>query len=153
MGKQPPARHDGGFVVEQATLEGEAAGVADELARGADHAVTGDDDGERVLAIGGTNGAGGGRLADGGGKLGVAEGLAEGDSAQGGPDALLEGCADCRQREIEGEPFAGRVFGELRERGLDGRSRGFEPIEPERLVGDTNPREPMGVVEQDRESA
>ena len=57
------------FEVEQVLLRRQAAAVADEGAVGADDAVAGHDDADRVAAVGQAHGAGGVGLADPGGEL------------------------------------------------------------------------------------
>ncbi len=71
---------------------------------GGDHAVAGDDDGNGVGAVGAADAAGGaaGEGRDGG----VGSGLAVGDGAQLGPDALAVGRAMWCERQGEGVQFA-----------------------------------------------
>src|SRR5207244_9451429 len=54
-----PQRQQGPLVLEQPTLAVEAAAVACQLPARSHHTVAGDDDGDRVLAVGRPNGAGG----------------------------------------------------------------------------------------------
>ena len=68
--------------------------VASQIAVLAEHAVTGNDEGDRVSADRRADGAGGGRPADMGGDVGIGGGGAERQLEQGLPDAELEIRAD-----------------------------------------------------------
>lgn len=69
------------------------ARIAGELAVFADDAVAGDEDGEGVFAVGGSDCADGFRVVDELGDIAVAGGFAVGDGLEGLPDLLLEVCA------------------------------------------------------------
>src|SRR4051794_11674503 len=99
--------------IEQGALAFQAASVAGERPVGADDAVAGDDDGDRVAAIGGADRARGPGALDALGELAVADRLAVGDRAQRLPDLLLERRAGERQVDVEVAPVAGEVLGEL----------------------------------------
>ena len=68
----------------------EAAGEASEGAGGTNDAVAGHDDGNRIAAVGGADGADGGGMVDLLGDLTIGTGLAEGDGAESIPDFVLE---------------------------------------------------------------
>jgi len=85
--------HDLCLVIEEPFFTPETAGVADEIAFGADDAVAGDDDSDIVLAIGGGGGADRLGIAETAGHLEIADGLTKGDGGELVPDALLEGGA------------------------------------------------------------
>lgn len=96
---------EGAFEFEEGAFAVEAAGVADEGAIGADDAMAGDEDGDGVAAVGESDGADGVDIAQGAGDVGVGAGGAEGDGAELGPDALLEGRAEWAEGdagEVEG---------------------------------------------------
>ena len=86
---------------EQRDLAVHAAGVAGEGAAGADHAVAGHDDADRVAADRGTDRPGGLRLADARGDVAVGRGRAERDRPQLLPDRELEGGAGGVERQVE----------------------------------------------------
>src|SRR5438477_10429987 len=77
-------------VLEQPALAGEAATVAGETLVGADHAMAGDHDRDRVLVVGETDRARGLRLADPFGDLSVGARLGVGNLEQRLPDRALE---------------------------------------------------------------
>lgn len=70
-----------------------ATGVSDQPAIGTYYAVTGDDDPEFILAIGGACGANAFGIAEGSGELHIGDSLPIGYSGEVLPDALLKGCA------------------------------------------------------------
>jgi len=103
-------------VVEQPALAGQAAAVAGERAVGADHAVAGDDDADRVAAVGQAHGAGGCGTAELLGERAVRRGGAVGNCLQRLPHLLVEGRADRGEPQVERGASAGEVFAELRDR-------------------------------------
>src|SRR3989442_1214283 len=100
-------RHQRPLVLEQPAFAIQAAAEAGQLAARPDHAVTGDDDGDRVLAVGGAHGASGARVAEAPRQLAVARGGAVGDGAEEVPHLLLEGRAGRVERQVERRPGAG----------------------------------------------
>src|SRR5437016_7854579 len=78
------------LVIQQPALSLQSAAVADQRARGADHAVAGDENRDVISAIGGADGAAGAGPADGPGLLAIASGFAEPNRAKIFPDAKLE---------------------------------------------------------------
>src|SRR2546430_835013 len=84
-GREPPRlepeRQRDPFVLEQPALAVQATAEAGQLAARPDHTVAGDDDGDRVLAVGGADGAGGARAAETARQLAVAGGRAVGNGA------------------------------------------------------------------------
>src|SRR5579883_86182 len=97
---------------EQPALSVQAGGVAGEGAVGAHDAVTRDDDGDRVGAGGGADGADGGRAPDAPRDLAVRARLAVRDVAQRAPDGELEGRAARGDRQVVDRA---RLSGEVRE--------------------------------------
>ena len=77
------------------------------------HAMAGDQHGNIVRSIGAADCTAGLGVADHRGKFAIASRFASGDFPQGGPDALLEGCAFDVERDIGGSGvdrlFAGRM--------------------------------------------
>src|SRR5471032_1522301 len=73
----PVARQGNAFQGQQGFLGMQAARKPCQLARGADHAVAGGDDGNGILAIGGADGAHGGGAADLARDLAIAARLAK----------------------------------------------------------------------------
>src|SRR6478609_1751167 len=78
----------GAFMLQKPLLARQAAAIAGQRSVGADHAMAGHDDADRVLAIGEAGGAYRPGLADAPRELGVADGAAAADLAQGAPHAL-----------------------------------------------------------------
>src|SRR5882757_8833080 len=101
------------FDLQQARLRLKAAAEAGERAVRADHPMTGDDDRDRVGAVGPAHRAGGAGAADLFCDLAVAAGLAEGDPLQRIPDRALEGRPLGGEREVEIVARAGEVLREL----------------------------------------
>ena len=94
----------------------EPAAEAGQRAVAADDAVARADDGDRVAAVGAADGARLAGVADAGGDLAVAGGLAVGDGQELGPDAPLEGGAALgTQLEVEVGALAGEVRAQLGE--------------------------------------
>src|SRR5690606_26431647 len=93
-------RRGDAFKLEQPFLRGQTAAKARKRAIRADHTVTGHDDGERVLAIGKTNGARSLWIADGTRNIGIAARLAIGNAGKLAPDTKLERRADRREGDI-----------------------------------------------------
>src|SRR4051794_34386462 len=115
------------------------AGVAGELAAGADDAMAGDDDRDRVGAEGSARGPRGLRVAGGRGDLAVGRGLAEGD-ARG---RLQDAAAELRvqrpvDRDVEVRPLVVEVLVEL----------AAHRVEPGGLLEDAR-AEPTGEVLED----
>lgn len=104
---------DSKFVFEEPGFAVEAAAVAGEFSRGADDAVAGDDDGEKVVSVGAADGARGCGGGDGGGLLAVGAGFAGGDGAEVGPGAEFEGRAGGGEGAGEVKAVAGEVVAEL----------------------------------------
>src|SRR3954452_8908411 len=102
-----------GLEVEQRPLGRQPAAVAGERAVGADHAVARHDDRDRVLAVGGADGAERGRVPDLAGDLAVGGGLPVRDLQQRIPDQALERRALGPQRDVELRARAREVLGEL----------------------------------------
>src|SRR5215467_12847347 len=92
---------DPALVSEQVVLALDSAAVAGQVAVGAHYPVAGDDDADRVPAVGQADGARRGRLADLVGELSVRERLAVGDVLQGRSDPALERGAVQGEREVE----------------------------------------------------
>src|SRR5258708_9199456 len=99
--------------VEERPLAGQPATVAGQLAVAADDAVAGDDDGDRVAAIGGTNCAARGGRAELGCDLAVGDGVAVGNAAEHVPYPALGRSAVEPQRHVELGERAGEVGVEL----------------------------------------
>jgi protease PrsW len=103
---------------QQPLLAIEAAAVAGQRPVGADHAVTGHDDRDRIAAVGETHGARGERrLAERGGHLAVAGRHAVGDLGELRPDGELERGTAGRQRQVKHGPRAREILRELVRRG------------------------------------
>ncbi len=103
----------GAFQVEKAALEVLAEGKAGEGAVGADDAMAGNDHAGGVGGIGAADGASGEGRSQLRGELAVGARFTERNSAEGGPDAELEGRAGQSEREIEGAATTGKKIGEL----------------------------------------
>lgn len=101
------------FVLEQPLLGRLAAAVTDELARGADHAVTRHDDRDRIFAVRRSDRPARGRLTDRVRDLCVAADLPERDVEQRLPHLALELGALTVERQIERGAVTREVFGEL----------------------------------------
>ncbi len=114
-----PAEH-ARLVIQQPFLERQSAAVADQRPTRADHPVAGDDDGDRVAAIGGADGPRGTRPADPPGLLRIADGRAEGDGQERVPGKSLEGCAGHAERQVERRSLAGEVCAQLLDRARNG---------------------------------
>ena len=99
--------------MKQISLRFQAARKARELARRTNDAVAGRDDGQRIASIGRTNRARRFGIAEFGCDLEIAAGFAEGDSAKGVPDALLERSAPHIERDGERLALACEVLREL----------------------------------------
>lgn len=111
-------------MVEEPAFAVEAARVAVELALAVDDAVAGDDDGDGVGAVGGTDGAGRGGVADAPCEEAVGNGFAEGDVEEVLPDELVERGAAGREGSLEHAAGAGEVLGEFVGESLDVGLRG-----------------------------
>src|SRR4051794_10780632 len=105
---------DARLEVEKDALAADLAAVAGHRPIGADHAMAGDHDRQRVAAVGGADGAAGGGPADRAGELAVARRLAVRDREQSRPHGALERRPARRERQVEARPLPGEVFGELR---------------------------------------
>lgn len=88
-------------MVEEPFFAPEAAGIAYEVAFGADDAVTGDDDGDIVLTVCGGGGADGLGIAEAAGQFEIADGLPKGDGGELVPYPLLKGRAVLGDGEVE----------------------------------------------------
>ena len=100
---------DRGFVAEQPSFPLHACREAGERAIGADDAVAGDDDGKRVTAIGGADGASLVCPAEPPGLLAVGHRAAEGDRAKDLPGGALERRAGRIEGKIKGCPQASEI--------------------------------------------
>ena len=112
-GAVAPSVFVGFFEIQQVGFHAQTSGIADQCARAADHAVAGDDDGDRVAVVGHAYRAAGRRAADLRRDLAVGAGLAIRDRPQGLPHGLLERSAGGRQREGELAARSCEVFGQL----------------------------------------
>jgi hypothetical protein len=98
------------FVVEEPALAFDAAAVAGEGSVGSDDAMTGDDDGDGIGAVGEADRANRRGPADGGGEFAVGSGCTAGNVAQSLPDLALEGRAGGGDGEIvDDAQLAGEV--------------------------------------------
>src|SRR5882762_7644166 len=87
--------------LEQSSLALQPASVAGQRSVGADHAVAGNDDRDRIAGVGEAHGARRRGMADAPRDLAVADGLAVGNVLQGAPDEPLERISLHRQRHVE----------------------------------------------------
>src|SRR3954470_3531815 len=99
-----------GLQLEQRGLGRSTPDVLAHRPVGADHTVTRDHHGQRVVTAGGADGANGAGAADGGGHLGVALAPAVADVAKMGDDAATEAVGE---PEIDGQLEAGAPLGEV----------------------------------------
>src|SRR5438128_3691904 len=106
-------RQQGSLVLEEPALAIQAAAETRELAARADHAVAGDDDGDRVPAVGRADCAGGADVAQATRQLSVAHGRAVRDGAQGAPHPPLKRRAGRVQGPVERRPGPGEVLRQL----------------------------------------
>lgn len=97
------------FALEQATLPIQSAGEAAQFSIRRDHAMTRNQNRNRVRAACAAHGADRLRFAHGAGNFTVAFGLATGDFSQRVPNLLLKRCA---VRQIHRWKFSGRTSGE-----------------------------------------
>src|SRR3954452_2116939 len=88
------------LVVEQPCLAVEPPAVPGQGAVAADDAVAGDDDRDRVAAVGEADGTCGAGTPDASRQLAVADPLTEGDAHQLVPDAALEGRSLQREGQV-----------------------------------------------------
>src|SRR5262249_44143519 len=103
-----------GFVVEQPFLAFEAPAVAGERPVGADHAMTGNNDRNRVPPVGKADGARSRRLPDAARQLAVRDRFTEGNLAQLLPHFFLK-CRSVRsKRDVEVPQITGEVRRQLR---------------------------------------
>src|SRR5256885_2804545 len=100
-------------MLQQPALAVDAATEAGKLAVRTDDAVTRNDDGDGVLAVGGTDGAGGSQVAQAARDVAVAARHPVGNRAQLLPHPQLERSAARVERQIEAGASAGEVLGEL----------------------------------------
>jgi hypothetical protein len=124
-----PERQPSGplFEVEQQALAVETAAVAGQGAGGADHPVAGEDDRDRVAAVGHADGPARAGTAEPGGELPVAGGVAVGDVGEQLPHLPLEAGAAERDGEVEDGEVAGEVGVQLLDRARERRRVG-EPV-------------------------
>src|SRR5215470_8965005 len=108
-----PLRQSLGFELEQEFLALDAAAVAGQLAVRPDHAVTWDDDRDRVAAVSRADRARGFRTADPPRQFAVTDRRAVGNLLQFGPDALLKRRAAGRKAQIELGQFACEISPQL----------------------------------------
>src|SRR5690606_6273877 len=123
-------RWDRAFQLQQEMLGRQAAAEAGEGAVGADHAVAGQDDRQRVAAVGGADRAHRCGAADAQRKLRIADGAAIGDIPQRQPYLALERRALRRQRQLEAAALAIEVFLQLVARLAQQRMVAGHPAEP-----------------------
>jgi signal transduction histidine kinase len=146
-----------GLVGEEPALGLDAAGVAGERARRADHAVAGHDDRDRVAGVRGPDGAGG-ATAQREVRRDVAVGgrRAVGHLAQRRPDALLQRAAGRREREVEGRPRPREVLLQLRG-GVGQDAAGVRAPRagrgPALVVGEVEAAQAVGVVGDEQQRA
>src|SRR5258707_4295438 len=101
------------LVLEQPALAVEASPVSDERALRPDHAMAGNDDRERVAAVGETGGTGRARTADARRELTVGAGLRVRDGSQRPPHTALKLAPGDLQGKLELRALAGEVLLEL----------------------------------------
>src|SRR5206468_4782379 len=95
------------LMLQQPTFAVEATAVTGQLPPRSDHPVTGNDDRNRVLAVGRAHGAAGADLAELARQRAVAHRRPVGNGAQGNPDAPLERRAGRVEWQVEGGSAAG----------------------------------------------
>src|SRR6266540_3442346 len=110
---RPLFRSDRFFVIKEPLLAPAAAAVAAERPVGADDAVTGDEDGDLVLAVDAPNRADGAGRTHAARHVGVGPRLAIRDLAECLPGRQLERGAALLQRQIEVAPRAGEILAQL----------------------------------------
>src|SRR5579872_5710229 len=91
----------GGFALEKRPLPLDAPAVAGERAVARDHAMTRDDDGERIRAARRADGTSRVRTTEARRELAVRRGGSSRNGAQGPPDLTLEPCAAQIERYVE----------------------------------------------------
>ena len=101
------------FEIEQVLFAPQAATVAAEVAVLLDDAVTGDDDGNGVSAVGQPHGPAGCRLPDVGGELFIAPGASAGDVPQAVPHFLLKDGTDRLERHFESIELVSEVVSQF----------------------------------------
>src|SRR5438094_3339128 len=112
---------DAGFVVEQPSLDRQAAAKAGQRTVRADDAVAGKHDTNGVGAVRGADGSGRGRDAQLGRLMAVGRGGPEWDLGQRAPGGDLEACAVEIERDVERAPLPAEVLIELPGCGLEDR--------------------------------
>ena len=117
-----PGGEDAALRLEQPELAPQAAAVAAQAAAGRDHAVTRDDDGDAVGAVGAADGAGRAGHAELARELGVGARLPVGDTQQRLPHSLLERAAGVGQRQVERLPAPGEVLVQLGAQAVEQRT-------------------------------
>ena len=106
-------------MVEQPFFSPDSAGIPCKVARGPDHPVAGDHDGDAILAIGGADCADRFFILEGEGDVAVTALHAIRDAEQGIPDLLLEIGALGPERHVKGLARACEVFFELQLAGFE----------------------------------
>src|SRR3989442_4320956 len=106
-------RQQRALVLEEPAFAIQAAAETGELAARTDHAVAGDDDGDRVLPVGRTYCAGGADVAQATSQLAVAHGGAVRDDEEGAPHAPLKRRAGRVQGKVERRASLGEVLRQL----------------------------------------
>src|SRR2546430_14691330 len=101
------------LVLEQPAFTVQTAAEAGELAAHPDHAVTGDNDRDGILAVGGAYGARRVRVAETARQLAVAGGGAVGNGTQQIPNTSLEWRAGGVERQAEGCAGSVEIFVKL----------------------------------------
>jgi hypothetical protein len=114
------------FQGQEFFFDGQATAVAGEFSVAADNAMTGDDDGNRIGAVGQADCPRSVGIAEAAGELAVRDGFSVGDFAESFPDGELEYCARGREREIEIFQVSREVGAEL----TDGFLQAFRVFMP-----------------------
>ena len=102
-----------GFESQKRGFRRDPPGKAGKRSVRADDPMTGHDDRQRILAVGGANGASGLGGADRLCQIEIAPGLTERYLSQGAPDLLLKLAAAGLKRKIEAGSCAGEIFHKL----------------------------------------
>ena len=98
------------LVIEQPLLTRQSAAVAGKRSVGADHAMAGDDDAAKIIAIRARNGADRSRLSDTPGDVSVGTRFTGGNLQQLIPNAPLKFGAAWRERQRKNFPLAIEIF-------------------------------------------
>jgi len=101
------------LVIDQPALPRQPAAVAGQFSVGSDHAMTGDEDGDVVHAVGAGHGAHGGWVADRPCFFGITAGLSMGNRSKIVPAATLKIRSDRGNSYLERLSFAAKVLADL----------------------------------------